>query len=265
MKNTFTSSAIIAFIALTVISCKKNNDASVNNNELSAAEVSMIKTAGLQPTGAIRLNDKYLIEGDLLLTADELRSISTDSGPEVIVANTEQYRTTKLVTRLPRNIRIRYTGSHSSISTAVTNAIARYNARGLRLTFQKVTSGAADIIVSDVSNQVYIASSGFPSGGNPYNSVKFNTDYAYLAANTLASVLAHEIGHCIGFRHTDYMDRSYSCGGAPYNEGSAGVGAHHIPGTPTGPDANSWMLACIGNGINRPFNANDRTALNFIY
>ena len=77
--------------------------------------------------------------------------------------------------------------------------------------------------------------------------------------------MAHEIGHAIGFRHTDYMNRSYSCGGSPVNEGSAGVGAIHVPGTPTGPDPNSWMLSCIGSGQNRPFNANDRTALNYLY
>ena len=61
------------------------------------------------------------------------------------------------------------------------------------------------------------------------------------------------------------MDRSYSCNGSPVNEGDGGVGAILIPGTPSGPDANSWMLACIGNGINRPFNNNDKTALSYLY
>jgi hypothetical protein len=80
----------------------------------------------------------------------------------------------------------------------------------------------------------------------------------------VGSVIQHEIGHCIGMRHTDYMDRSYSCGGTATNEGSAGVGAIQIPGTPSGPDANSWMLAC-SNGGNRTFNANDIIALNYLY
>ena len=71
--------------------------------------------------------------------------------------------------------------------------------------------------------------------------------------NGLATTIAHEMGHCIGFRHTDYMDRSYSCGGAPDNEGDGGVGANHIPGTPTGPSANSWMLACGSPEGDRPF------------
>jgi len=41
------------------------------------------------------------------------------------------------------------------------------------------------------------------------NSRSLNGPPAY----TIVSVIAHEAGHCIGFRHTDCMDRSYSCGG----------------------------------------------------
>jgi hypothetical protein len=61
------------------------------------------------------------------------------------------------------------------------------------------------------------------------------------------------------------MDRSYSCGGAYTNEGPSTVGAINIPGTPTGADAASFMLACISTNQNRPFNANDKTALNYLY
>ncbi|HYH15576.1 MAG TPA: M57 family metalloprotease, partial [Flavisolibacter sp.] len=66
---------------------------------------------------------------------------------------------------------------------------------------------------------------------------------------------------------TDYANRAYSCGGRKQNEGQAtnGVGAVHIPGTPTGGDPNSWMLACVGTNVNRPFNANDKIALNYVY
>ena len=57
----------------------------------------------------------------------------------------------------------------------------------------------------------------------------------------------------------------YSCGGGTANEGASTVGAIQVPGTPAGPDPNSWMLACIGSGQNRPFNNNDKTALNYLY
>jgi hypothetical protein len=80
----------------------------------------------------------------------------------------------------------------------------------------------------------------------------------------MTTVIAHEIGHCIGFRHTDYMNRSYSCG-IGGNEGDGGVGANLIPGTPSGPDAASWMLACLSSTTDRTFNDNDVIALNYLY
>ena len=256
---------LTAFFAIVLLEgCKKLSDKIVEPEGVSIDESLLIKNAGLNPGGAVKIDGKYLIEGDLLLSADELRDLSTNNGPEVIVANSEQYRTTNLVTGLPRVIKVRYAGTNTNLSTAINAAIARYNARGLLLTFSRVTSGQ-NINIVTVNSASYIASAGFPSGGNPYSQIIFNLQYANWNANTLTSVMAHEIGHCIGFRHTDYMNRQYSCGGSFYNEGSAGVGAIHIPGTPTGPDANSWMLACIGNGVNRPFNTNDRTALNYLY
>src|SRR5205085_2108446 len=150
------------------------------------------------------------------------------------------------------------------LSTAVDAAIARYNAQNLQLTFSRVSSGE-NIAINTVNGGNYIASSGFPTGGNPYSSVTYNLHYINIGANTVTSTICHEIGHCIGFRHTDYMDRSYSCGGGYANEGASSIGAILINGTPSGPDPNSWMLACIGSGVNRPFNANDKTALYYIY
>jgi hypothetical protein len=75
--------------------------------------------------------------------------------------------------------------------------------------------------------------------------------------------MAHEIGHCIGFRHTDYMNRS-SCG-QNSNEGSAGVGAIWIPGTPTTVSGTykSWMMACTDGSPS--FSSADGTALTYVY
>ena len=61
------------------------------------------------------------------------------------------------------------------------------------------------------------------------------------------------------------MRRKFSCGpGRGNNEGSGSVGAVYIPGTPTGPESGSYMLAC-SNGTDRPFTTGDRTALTTIY
>lgn len=212
----------------------------------------------------------YVVEGDILIPFDQLDAVADVQ--KLRVGDEEQYRTTNLVTGLPRTITIKFKDGWTSptqfqeYKDALDAVVARFNALGLSLTFQrKTTTGPADIfLVRDVSGP-FLASAGFPTAsGAPYNEVRVNTTIIGNTYNKV-TILAHEIGHCIGFRHTDYMNRQYSCGGPPVNEGDAGIGAIHIPGTPTGPDPNSWMLACIGMGVDRPFNANDITALNFLY
>jgi uncharacterized protein GlcG (DUF336 family) len=260
--------AFAAFAALLfgLNGCAKKDPttlATIAEPEISQDIKAKINTLGFTADEAYATEGGYIVEGDIFLSDEDLSKV--DPIQMLVVGNSEQYRTTNLVTGLPRNISVRYSGSNTTLSTAINAAIARYNAEGLQLTFSRVTSGG-NIVVTTVNGGSYIASAGFPtSGGSPYNSIKFNLQYVNMGANTLASVIAHEMGHCIGFRHTDYMDRSYSCGGAFANEGASTVGAVHIPGTPTTADPNSWMLACIGNGVNRPFNANDVTALNYLY
>jgi Dual-action HEIGH metallo-peptidase len=253
-----------ALFLISAISCTKVEMDQAPDDEISDAVLAKISALGLTSKGAYKTEGGYIAEGDIFLDDAMLNSIPEQKS--FVVANVEHYRTTNLVTGLPRTIRVRYTGTTTSISNAINTAISRYNALPLTLKFSRVTS-SANITISNVSNVSYIASAGFPSGGNPYNSIRFNTAFAGWNANTLASVMAHEIGHCIGMRHTDLACRQYSCGGAATNEGSAGVGAIHIPGTPTAcnADPTSWMLACIGNGTNRPFNANDQVALNYLY
>ena len=115
-----------------------------------------------------------------------------------------------------------------------------------------------------------MGSAGFPtSSGDPYGQIKMSgiLESSYgLSTAGIATIIAHEMGHCIGFRHTDYFNRSISCGGSASNEGDGGVGANHIPGTPTGAtlSAKSWMLACTDGG-DRPFNNDDKTALDYLY
>ncbi len=156
-------------------------------------------------------------------------------------------------------------------SSALTECLSRYNAQNLQLTFVNGGSSGGDIHFKKQPGN-YLASSGFPSGGNPYSLVKINSNSigsgtSSTFINFCASIMAHEMGHCIGMRHTDYYNRAISCGGSPVNEGDGGVGAILIPGTPSTATnaANSWMLACISLNQNRPFNNDDKTALNYLY
>jgi Dual-action HEIGH metallo-peptidase len=257
--------ALLAATSLSLSSCQEKANVEVKN-EVSETTISQIKALGFTAAGAQKVEGGVLVEGDILLTNEMLAS--TPDYSMVRVGQDEQYRTNNLVTGLPRTITIRVASSlPSAYITATDELIRRYNAENLRIRFARVTSGGNIVMSAAPSGSGYLASAGFPSGGNPFGSVSVNVGAIGTAnASTyIATILAHEVGHCIGFRHTDYMSRQYSCGGSAVNEGASTVGAVYIPGTPSGPDPNSWMLACIGSGANRPFNTNDRTALNYVY
>ncbi len=263
--------SLIIACSFVLVACKKN-DTKQATPEVSPAVLSQIKNLGFSTDGVKAHENGYLVEGDILLTPNDLQGIPTTHNLIMTNGNVneEHYRTTNLVSTGSgtRTITVSLSTSQSNFVSATDEAIRRYNALGLRIRFQRVSSNANIRILTyyEVSNTLGFA--GFPSGGNPYNQIQMNT-YWYtlsIAVNALATTIAHEIGHCIGFRHTDYMNRAYSCGSGG-NEGSAGVGAIYIPGTPSGPSAGSWMLACgsTSSSFNRPFTSADRTALDYVY
>jgi len=221
----------------------------------------------------IAVENGYLVEGDIFLTQADLNTMKP--GTRVPVA--EQYSTNQLVTGLPRTITV-YISSSSFSSTyisAVDEAISRYNAMNLSLHFTRVTSATGATmqfarLPKSQERQGVLGSSGFPTAqGNPYGTIQMSgilESTYHLTLNGIATIMAHEMGHCIGFRHTDYYNRAISCGGSASNEGAGTVGANLIPGTPSTATlaAASWMLACT-DGSNRYFNNDDKTALNYLY
>jgi hypothetical protein len=267
--------AVVCFTALTFVACKKDAKTSVENDAVSKEVLAKIQNQGFSTQSVKRVDNGYLVEGDIILTDENLNSKSTS--PTLLIAQEEQYRTTNLVTRLPRTITVSVTNMPAVYVQAAQAAIARYNALpNKQLTFQYISTGTGNIDVFGFNQgpsggYITLGSSGFPtSAGDPYNQIKMNTNEQAYGTNPnvdyVTSVIQHEMGHCIGFRHTDYMDRSYSCGGRRSNEEKppSGYGAILIPGTPSTPNAESFMLAC-SNGGNRTFNANDLIAMDYLY
>jgi len=265
MKSIIKTLALTGIVSLFIISCKKNDLQQQQQDPISQEVLTQIHNLGFNNTDVQKVEEGYLVEGDIILTNASLSERPTS--PSLRIAEVEQYNTFYLVKNYPRTINVSVSGTVSTaFSDAVNGAIARYNAQNLTLTFQRVPSGG-QINIRIVNTGQYIASSGFPtSSGEPYNEVKYAKKYTNYSAGFMTTVIAHEMGHCIGFRHTDYMNRSYSCGtGGNEGQETTGVGAVYIPGTATGPDAASWMLACLSSTTNRPFNTNDVTALKYLY
>ena len=273
MKLSSTTCLAILGVSMFAVSCKKVNTTDTQD-EVSKETLLQIEAQGFSSENVRKVSNGYLVEGDIVLTEENLRSKSTS--PNLLIAAEEQYRTTNLVTALPRVITVSVGGTLTGLSVwsnATDRMISRYNALGLQITFQRVASGGNVNIVGfnqgPSGGYITLGSSGFPtSSGQPYNQIQMNTNAQAYGTNPnefyITSVLQHEMGHCIGFRHTDYFNRALSCGGHKSNERAGSIGAILIPGTPSGFDAESFMLSCSA-GTDRTFNPNDVIALNYLY
>lgn len=279
MKKTLYAAGFLSLFAVSVIGCKKSSQTEADASLLTDEEKSLVLSAGFNSNWAEKRADgSFLIEGDILLSRTQLQEMSgATPSHNFIVADEEHYRTYNVVSTPAsgaRTITVRLgDGFPSYYSTALDNALARYNSYGLKINFLRVSSGG-DIVISAANlgtsggGCILGQASGFPtSSGNPSSGFTLsNSSCATTYLNTVDKVdevIAHEIGHCIGFRHTDYKRRN-SCGPGP-GESAGSIGAVHIPGTPTNVSGsyNSWMMACTnGSPI---FNADDGIALNYVY
>lgn len=251
---------------------KENNDLSQEN--LSKETLQQISNLHFNPDGAETFDflmpdgttkESILVEGDIVFSKDQLNQMNPSS------ITTKQYHTYNLVSS-PRTINvIGYTGTGygqnltSKQKSALQNAISKYNALNLGITFT-LTFGTNyspyDIVVYQNPNGQAGGVSGFPSGGNPYKYIQIYSGMQNYSLATNTHVVMHEMGHTIGLRHTDWDTRA-SCGQT--GESADPDGAVHIPGTPTGYDSNSVMLACFSANETGNFGYYDEVALDYLY
>ncbi len=274
MKKLRLFAALTMLLSVFFVACEQEEETKVIQ-EASDEVLIALEDAGFNVTDQppIKFEESYIVEGDILLTYKQIMNMAKNEG---VTVNSKQYSTDNLVaTNGNRNITVFVSTRFNSATVAgVDLAIQRYNAENLELTFQRVnSSNNADITITRLNFFLeffgVLGSAGFPTAsGDPFNQISLNGRLSRLGFDTggIATIVAHEMGHCIGFRHTDFFDRSISCGGSTSNEGDGGVGANLIPGTSSGATlaAGSWMLACSDGG-DRPFNNDDQTALDFLY
>lgn len=221
------------------------------------------------PDGTIE--ERIYIGSDITFTRHELDAlIGVGSGLN------RQYQTFNLVTGNNQTINILgYTGGSQALSskaqTALTRAVANYNTiSNMTLDFN-LTFGtnfqAADMVVYDnsINNSGNGGVAGFPNSNGEPN--KFVQIYGIeqFSTNVNEHVITHEVGHSIGFRHSDWFDRLSCPASSQGNEGTGSDGAVHISGTPTGRDLSSVMQACFSTSVSGNFNSNDIIALSAMY
>ena len=218
-------------------------------------------------------NDIQVFDGKVYVGLDgevNLQASREMLQPDESAGGLEQYRTTNLVGTNITNICVNGAAFTGKFSTALTAAIANYNNLGLRWHMTR-TSGSTTGCSATITAHVTTGTggvSGFPSGGRPFNAINIGSGLqaATFPTSTVTHVITHELGHTVGFRHSDFFNRSISCGGAATNEGNGGVGAILIPGTPSGASVGgSVMNSCFRTNETGRFTSTDVTALNALY
>ncbi|MCY1075905.1 zinc-dependent metalloprotease [Archangium lansingense] len=180
----------------------------------------------------------------------------------------EQYRTTNLMSGITKICVVPTSqfNSYSRLSAGLDLAIENYNSQGLSFTMVRGSASDCSATISAKTTTGTGGSAGFPKGGKPYGTINIGTGLQSYSDDVNEHVITHELGHCIGFRHSDYYDRSISCGGSAANEGASNVGAIHIPGTPTTASrGGSIMNSCFSSSETGEWTSSDRTALAYLY
>jgi hypothetical protein len=157
---------------VTLSACKK--DAKTAEGEISQAVKDQVYAAGFGTDNIQKVDEGYLVEGDIILTSEYLNSRPTN---QTLRAGTEeQYHTTNLVTGLPRMIFLRLSqklANKPGYNQALAVVKDRYNALGLTLSYEIAAPGKGDINYVDGHGN-FLASAGFSSNGTPFGTIKVN-------------------------------------------------------------------------------------------
>jgi len=243
-------------VLLSIASCNDNaiNDVlSAKDNEVEVkSDLRIISSLGFDTTNVVITKSFYIVEGDIAFRKDKLKEYlaTRQARSEFIVSVGYRF---DIKVKISQNIPLLW-------QDATRAAISNWNSLG-GLYMREVTDGDGDInVTGEYLNGAVAQSSGFPSGtGRPADGIMIdiNSFYNYTSSQAVL-IMTHEFGHCLGFRHTNWI----------VNESSfPAIGIPNTPTSGTNPDPNSimnWDIAILNRSWSG-FSFYDVNAHNSLY
>jgi len=213
-------------------------------------------------------NDIQLYDGDVYVGRDAHVTLEASRELRLDALNPDCGRQSNLVDESVTRICVNPSASfnaYSRLSQGLDAAIDNYNELGLRITFARgPTTGCTANISADTLSGTE-GSAGFPSGGRPYAAIKIGVGLQNHGVDENERVITHALGHTLGLRHMDYLDRTISCGSGG-NVGVRTKGVILIPGAPsTETVGSSVMDSCFRSTGTGVWTRIDRTMMDYLY
>lgn len=282
--------AVLGTACLTFISSCKKDSTSNSQTPQADPKVALLKNMGFKTDGVVDKGSYFILEGDIMMMKNsEIFSKQTGAAAiksdllETTDRNIDQARDNYIVTQSTVTVYVDSSipsdGGTDDWHAGIAAAIGYWNAiPNNRIVFSLTTSPTADIVIKsdgglldNAGGNNAVAISQFPSTtSKPGNLIMINLDFNgnyNVSAGQKSYNMAHELGHTIGYRHTNWdangeaVNSTFVLGPYTYNI----YGANTITGTRDGSDAGSVMNG--GTALNswNGFSALDILAQRTVY
>lgn len=248
MKNIF--KGFILLLTLACFSCQDEADINGTSEKTAIADgdLAIIKSLGFDETSVIDRGDYYSVEGDIMILKENMDGYKKLFSQSDTLELRQAYANNKVAIAKAMNITVGFIPLSQRQERAFRRALEIYNKTETIITMSEslsnsgFTTGHIKIIAGGPEDSY--AQSAFPSAdGSVGATIKLNlTACNTLSEDQLVFLLVHELGHCLGFRHTNWQQDNELVDSPIVN------GANHVPGTPTGTKSDKDNTSVFNSG-----------------